>query len=442
MELAYRLLSFLSFCCIFLLTFYFLRPCLRYPARRTAAVLGAVVLACAAELLAEGPLGIPLLAGSFVRAAGLCAATLGVGRRMTTATLPQLLFFTLFLKSYSENLLMTVTSVLDTHRSVTIWGCVWGYLLCLVITLPMILWFFTPVVNSLLQNGADLPFWRTFWLIPLSLCALYYIAVYTDYIQIVSVTYRSWTALLILVWTFCATMIYYLILKMLQSTSQALHWRIDAQCAALQLQLQREQLQTLQSGIQESQRLRHDLRHHMVVLKSLAQADNRKGLLEYLSQYESALEQDDAPRLCANNALDALLGHYYRLCRAGDIRFTATANLPSELADAESDLCIVLGNLLENAWEECLRLPIGTPCWISLKAAPMGAEMLALTVRNSCRGQLHTEEGQLISSKHGGRGLGTDSVRHIAAARGGTARFSLPQPDTFEASVVLRLNGG
>lgn len=439
MELQYRILSFSSFLCIFLVIFYFLRPRLRYPAQQTAAVLGAVVLACAGEILVERPLGLPLLAGSFLRAVGLIAAATGIGRRLTDATLPQILFFTLFLKSYSENLLMLMTAVMDALGFTSPWGYVWGYLLSVLLTLPLVLWAFTPVVYSLLRSGSDLPFWRFLWLIPLTLCALYYIAVYTDYLQIISTTYHFWTALMILIWVACTISIYYFILKMLQSTAEAVHWKADAKFAAMQLKLQREQMQTLQNGIEESRRIRHDVRHHVVVLKNFAQADNQDGLLEYLSQYESSLEQDDAPHLCANDALDAVLGHYYRLCRRDGISFTATANLPSDLGEAETDFCLVLGNLLENAWEECRRLPPGTQSWIHLKAAPVSAGMLALTVRNSCRGLLQTDGDSLLSSKHSGRGTGTNSVRHIAAAHGGTAQFTLPQADTFEASVLLRI---
>lgn len=51
-----------------------------------------------------------------------------------------------------------------------------------------------------------------------------------------------------------------------------------------------------------------------------------------------------------------------------------------------------------------------------------------------------TDGDSLLSSKHSGCGTGTNSVRHIAAAHGGTAQFTLPQADTFDASVLLRIH--
>ena len=60
---------------------------------------------------------------------------------------------------------------------------------------------------------------------------------------------------------------------------------------------------------------------------------------------------------------------------------------------------------------------------------------LCLTVDNTYTGELKRAGGRLVSTKHRGLGLGTQSVRSIAAQYGGTCRFEA-RNGMFYASVL------
>ena len=87
----------------------------------------------------------------------------------------------------------------------------------------------------------------------------------------------------------------------------------------------------------------------------------------------------------------------------------------------EPDICVVLGNLLENAMEACAGQ---TQPHISLTAS-FDDDVLALSVTNTAPIQPNAQaDGAFASTKHSGEGIGTQSVRYIAQRYGGSAEFS------------------
>lgn len=71
-------------------------------------------------------------------------------------------------------------------------------------------------------------------------------------------------------------------------------------------------------------------------------------LRAYLKDYESEFVDAHAT-FCANGALDAIAGYYAATAAQKNIPLAWQLNLPEKLPMREADLCMVLGNLLENA---------------------------------------------------------------------------------------------
>ena len=103
-------------------------------------------------------------------------------------------------------------------------------------------------------------------------------------------------------------------------------------------------------------------------------------------------------------------------------------------------MCIILGNLLENAVEACQKTEGGK---IELMTRTQGAH-LAVMVKNSFNGTVAEENGQPVSTKknsngHGyRRGYGLRSVGAIAARYGGNV-FTEWDTGTFTAYVMLEM---
>ena len=140
--------------------------------------------------------------------------------------------------------------------------------------------------------------------------------------------------------------------------------------------------------------------------------------------------------LCKNYAVDTIVRHYIEQAKRAGVHTDVLLNLPEKTGVIDSDLCIVFGNLLENANDACSRQK-ETERFITVSAALAGDNMV-ITVDNSYEGTILKEEGVFLSSKRNGKGVGITSVQAVAEKYDGQARFEFSD-DAFRASVMLRL---
>lgn len=116
------------------------------------------------------------------------------------------------------------------------------------------------------------------------------------------------------------------------------------------------------------------------------------------------------------------------------IEFSAHINVPDELPIQDTDISVLLGNLLENAVEAASSAE-GESRRISLNIGLKG-KMLAITVDNGYSGDIKQSDGKYLSSKSERRGLGLESVSEIAEKYGGGAEFHHNE-NMFFSSVML-----
>ena len=179
-----------------------------------------------------------------------------------------------------------------------------------------------------------------------------------------------------------------------------------------QLHLARDHYHMLEEHIETSRRNHHDLRHHISVFKTLLQNGDLDKLQEYLNQFEMTIPSESPVNFCQSYALNAIINHYYQQAISEDIHVDIQIKLPEKTGVVDVDLCIVFGNLFENAVEACSRQK-NSERFIKLSAAMAGTRVV-ITVDNSFEEQVIQEEGLFVSSKHLGKGIGTTSVKAIA----------------------------
>ena len=165
---------------------------------------------------------------------------------------------------------------------------------------------------------------------------------------------------------------------------------------------------------------RHDLRHHLNVLKALA-SDESQELQDYLDSL-----MDNIPtasrRFCENQAVNAIVSHYATVCRQKGIELTLDLTIPEgNPGIPDSSLCVIFGNLLENALEACDRLK-EEPRFIRLNTK-LQYELLVITMDNSFNGIIRKDGSRFQSSKRDDYGIGLSSIQSVARKHGGNATF-------------------
>ncbi|MEE1086282.1 MAG: GHKL domain-containing protein [Schaedlerella sp.] len=152
--------------------------------------------------------------------------------------------------------------------------------------------------------------------------------------------------------------------------------------------------------------IKHDFRHHIYALLNMEKEEQTS----YLKKLQKEMDSTTGLIFCQNVSVNGLIHGYATRTKKINVRLNVNLSLPDRVPIDDLSLCIVIGNLLENALEACKRFD-GDDKFISLKGRWMD-DHLILLVENSYRGQIMIKEGKLLSSKKSG-GLGILSIKKV-----------------------------
>ncbi len=108
----------------------------------------------------------------------------------------------------------------------------------------------------------------------------------------------------------------------------------------------------------QSERLRHDMKNHIIALSGLFQNKEWEKMGDYLKKMESGC-LSTGEDMTGNKAVDALLYRKREQAERENIRWECDVKIPKVCCINEFDLCVLFGNILDNAIEACERLTSG-----------------------------------------------------------------------------------
>lgn len=302
-----------------------------------------------------------------------------------------------------------------------------------LITCPFLFHFFYHTVQDAL-NINDKKMWQHFWKIPLFPTMLGMLYCFTNDVY----AYATWQFIisryLMLLGTCYAS---YVALRVLEISRTRTQLEDALKYANQNLLAQKKQYNTLAAHMDETRKARHDLRHHLAVVQSYLDQDDKIGLTKYITIYKDKLPLDIVEYFCANNVVNAIVSYYAAQARNTGIEFTAKVMYPDDCLVSDTDITVLLGNLLENAVEACRR-EMSNQKFIKLQVKQRGQTTLFILIDNTCRAPVSFEKDTPLSSKREGMGIGIVSIREIAARYDGTVQFE-QQKGVFYTSVRLTL---
>ena len=133
--------------------------------------------------------------------------------------------------------------------------------------------------------------------------------------------------------------------------------RIDRQIGVYQRELIATHFAEVENMYRQIRGWRHDYRNHIQVMKAYAASGNMEAIREYLDKLDTDLATVDTVIKTGNAMTDAILNSKISLARSRQIPVKADAHIPVVLRISELDLCVILGNLFDNAIEASLQLP-------------------------------------------------------------------------------------
>lgn len=308
-------------------------------------------------------------------------------------------------------------------------------LLAVLLFLPLFIAFIIKGMKPMMDDIYEYETWKFIWPVPLLFYFVYRLGIYPGYF---GGEFDISVALILLAytWTGCTFLILWIIFKTVDGISARARLNESLRFSEMRLELQGKQYEALKVNIEAARRDRHDLRHHLIVLRELVRKDDKDAAEKYINDYLDNIDSKNFVFPCENYAVSAVVSHYLSEARSFGITINCSLDIPESMNMTDADCCVLFANLLENALEACRRQKTGKR-FISVNGGATNNK-LALVVENSFSGKIIESDGEFISSKRDEKGIGTASVRSIAKKYGGIAKFTYSD-NVFNASVLLNM---
>lgn len=181
---------------------------------------------------------------------------------------------------------------------------------------------------------------------------------------------------------------------------------------------------------------RHDYHNHMQVMKARLDMGDMEGLGKYLEELEQELDRVDTLVKSGNLMADAILNSKLTLARRHGISINCKAKLPERLPVEDVDLCVILGNLLDNAIEACGQVEEGGR-FLRIYMT-VNKTQFYLSVQNSAKEDPDFDQRNYISRKRGNHGLGMKRVKAAVDKYQGYLKLA-NEPGIFAAEATMPL---
>lgn len=154
---------------------------------------------------------------------------------------------------------------------------------------------------------------------------------------------------------------------------------------------------------------KHDYHNHIQAMKAYVQLHQFEQLSTYLGELETDLKRVDQLIKSGNLMMDAILNSKLSLAMDHHIAVTCKAVTPEKLSIADIDICVMIGNLLDNAIEACTKTPMEDR---KIRIyTDIVHQQFYFSITNNALENLSVEQTHYISDKRGNHGHGMKRVK-------------------------------
>lgn len=182
---------------------------------------------------------------------------------------------------------------------------------------------------------------------------------------------------------------------------------------------------------------KHDYHNHIQTMEAYISLGQQEELKKYLDDMNDGLSAMEVILRTGNVKADAILNSKIALMKAYQIRIDATAIVPEDIPIKGTELSVLIGNLLDNAMEACLRIDDKSERFVRIYIDIL-KEQLYISVTNSMAGKAKRLGGVFVSAKGNNHGFGLGSIDKIAKKYGGYINRQTEE-GVFATEVMLPL---
>jgi len=176
---------------------------------------------------------------------------------------------------------------------------------------------------------------------------------------------------------------------------------------------------------------------NLQTMNSLLLNDNVAGATVFIDRIAQTFHDHDVLTICNNQTVNLLFSYWYYVCKQEQIYLETHINLPGQLPIPDLDLCILLGNCMENAIDACGYVKDRSQRFINVDGKIQNGNLM-IVMDNSFDGFINKVNNQLKSRKKFG-GIGLKTVQAVVGKYQGSIDMEYPQ-NVFSIFLKIPLN--
>ncbi len=183
---------------------------------------------------------------------------------------------------------------------------------------------------------------------------------------------------------------------------------------------------------------RHDMRHHISLIKAYANEGDVQKIKDYLTNAEADIDALTPIYYCENETVNLILSAFNTQAKKAEVELKIDVKLPKELEISDTELCTLLSNMLENAITAAAQVDD-----IKLRRVYVNGlvknQQLIVSTENAYIGKIEMDGELPKSSKKGDRhGFGIKSILTIVERYNGLYSFET-EDGVFIFQILLPL---
>ena len=233
---------------------------------------------------------------------------------------------------------------------------------------------------------------------------------------------------------FIAGVLQYAILHLYIHLGQEHYYQAEKELLEVNEQLLHQQMDLMRESELEAARIRHDVRHHTLLIEEYVRKGEYEELLSYLAQYGEDIEKRKVSNISKNRAVNSILSAYAKKARSHNIQVAMDVRVAEELPIRDIDWVAILANMFENAIHGCIGSGLVQQA-INIYIAQKRNKVI-IQCRNTSMEEVIFRKGLPQSEKGGG--IGVRSIIKAASNYEGETDFAL-EDGQFVTRILLNL---
>lgn len=349
------------------------------------------------------------------------------------------LVFVLLIVSNFANFVVMCAKCVEGHifPQLAVENNKWSFSLCTMIVqlifIPLLFLYFKKYIKGMAHIDTGKKIWRFLWTIPATFYLFWYHGLYFSTKSSIELAMDPVN----MIFTFFINLGALVVYTVIVNSMAEFQYNLNLEEEKKQLEIENLCFENMKKQMESTRRARHDLKHHMKAVHTMAENNECKKITEYIETYLEHVSLKKPLVYCTNFTLNALIVYYVQQAEAHKIKLKLNIELPEETNVNEADLTVLFGNLLENAIDACDEVQENKR-YINLKIYKPNSDSIVFYIENGFNGSIKKKNQQFLTTKANGNGIGIESVKYVVHKYNGDVNIKTDENKFIVSGVLLQ----